>query len=68
MKRFLSELFCSHLLYIHRRHESTVYSDIRDRVLYTDRLNVANFIRCRKCGKIFDTDQYENLYDSKEMI
>lgn len=63
---WLKQLFCKHVLEVARYHQSVVHPELSKKLLYIDRHKVHNFIRCGKCGKVFDTNQREKLFDTEE--
>jgi hypothetical protein len=56
-------LFCTHNeVHIARCHPSVLKPGDKDKILYIDVHNVANLIRCAKCGKTLKPMQREQIY------
>lgn len=65
--KLLKRLFCSHDLYIRRKHAKTVTKSEKRDMFYVDEHGVYCFIACQKCGKIFRACQpeHEKIYGEK---
>lgn len=62
---WLKQFFCKHVLEVTRYHRSVVPPELSRKLLYIDRHEVCNFVQCGKCGKVFDTNQREKLFDTE---
>lgn len=60
-------LLCNHVVKIERYHPTVVPKEMETKVLYVDKLGVWNFVGCTKCGKIFNTAQYEKLFETADL-
>lgn len=63
----ISQMFCRHnVVRVIRWHASCVTPQMRNKVLYVDRLAVHNFVQCACCERILWVDQSERLFEQPD--